>query len=78
MPAGSILLINIETNVKNEPNMTFMTLAMTFRVVQSNPSLHSYCHHPGEASYHNREKVTEEQILIKWTISVKIGEKWKI
>ena len=34
-------------------------------------------YHPGEASCQNREKVTE-QILNKWTISVKIGEKWQI
>ena len=26
---------------ENEPNLTFLTLAMTFRVIQSNPSLHS-------------------------------------
>ena len=26
---------------ENEPNMTFLTLAMTFRVIQSNPALHS-------------------------------------
>ena len=32
-----------------------------------------YCHHPGEASCQNREKVTEH-ILNKWTISGKIGE----
>ena len=26
---------------ENEPNVTFLTLAMTFRMIQSNPSLHS-------------------------------------
>ena len=26
---------------ENEPNLTFLTLAMTFRMIQSNPSLHS-------------------------------------
>ena len=36
-----------------------------------------HCHHPGEASCQNKEKVTE-QILNKWTINVKIGEKWPI
>ena len=36
-----------------------------------------HCHHPGEASCQNREKVTE-QILNKWTINIKIGEKWQI
>ena len=32
-----------------------------------------HCHHPGEASHQNREKVTK-QILNKWTISVNIGK----
>ena len=50
---------------------------MTFRVIQSNPSLHSSLSPPGEASCQNRENVTES-ILNKWTISVKIGEKWQI
>ena len=73
----SILLINIE-KCENEPNRTFLPLTMRplewFNQILLFTVHH---HHPGEASCQNREKVTE-QILNKWTISVKIGEKWQI
>ena len=59
----------------NEPNLTFLTLAMTFRVIQSNSSQFIVTNE--EASGQNREKITK-QILNKWTRSVKIGEKWQI
>ena len=36
-----------------------------------------HVHHPGEASCQNKEKVSK-QILNKWTINVKIGEKWQV
>ena len=64
---------------ENEPNVTFltlaMTLAMTLVMIQSNPSLHSLLS-PSWGSFmpkiENRGKITK-QILNIWTRSVKIG-----
>ena len=50
----------------NAPNLTFLTLAMTFRVMQSNSSQFIVTNE--EASGQNREKVTK-QVLNKLDLS---------
>ena len=62
---GPILTLKV-TFWDNVPNLTFPTVKMTFRIVQSNPSFDS-----GSDRYHHKEVVCKElrkvvrQLLIK-------------
>ena len=73
----SILLINIEKYVKMSQTGPFCPWQGPLEWFNQILLFTVHHHHPGEASCQIREKVTE-QILNKWTINVKIGEKWQL
>ena len=69
----SILRINIQKYVKMSQTGPFCPWQGPLEWFNQILFFTFHHHHPGEASCQTREKVTE-QILNKWTISVKIGE----
>ena len=71
------ILINIEKYVKMSQTRPFCPWQWPLEWFNQILLLTVHHHHSGEASCQNREKVNE-QIFNKWTISVKIGEKWQI
>ena len=73
----SLLLINIAKYVKMSQTWPFWPWQWPLEWFNQIILFTVHCHHPGEASCQNNEKVNK-QILNKWTINVKIGEKWQV
>ena len=72
----SLLLINIEKYVKMSQTWPFWPWQWPLEWFNQILLFTVHCHHPGEASCQNKEKITKP-ILNKWTINVKLEKSAK-